>query len=221
VEVEEEKGENLEKYGLDKPRMIVNLRMKDESNYMFIVGSSVSVGDSEYYYATRSTDGLVFQVKPDVVSGLAKTAFELRDRKIFDFEDAEVSAMTLNRKDLSFPLIREEDEWKFQDTGEKIEREYMVDSIMRGIKNSEYEVIEPVKREDEIWGETGIENPVYEVNITFNSGRAPLTVQMTGMNEETSMLWMTADNGDTVCYTSGYFMSNFPTERDDLLKWEM
>lgn len=221
VEVEEERGENLEKYGLDKPRMIVNLRMKDESNYMFIVGNSVSVGESEYYYATRSTDGMIFQVKPDVVSGLAKNAFELRDRKIFDFEDAEVSAITLNSKDISFPLIREDDEWKFQDTGEKIEREYMVDGILRGIKNSEYEVIEPVKREDEIWEKTGIENPVYEVIFTFNSGRAPLTVQMTGMNEQTSMLWITSDNGDTVYYTSGYFMSNFPKKRDDLLEWEM
>ncbi len=221
VEVEEEKGENLEKYGLDKPRMIVNLRMKDESNYMFIVGNSVKAGDTEYFYATRSTDGLVFQVKPDVVNGLAKSAFELKDRRIFEFEDAEVSAITLKGKDLSFPLIREDDEWKFQDTGEKIEREYMVDSILRGIKNSEYEVIEPVKREDEIWGKTGIENPVYEVEFTFNSGRSPLTVQMTGMNEETSMLWMTADYGDTAYYTSGYFMANFPKKRDDLLEWEM
>ena len=131
-----------------------------------------------------------------------------------------MSAITFVGKDSRFPLIRENGEWKFKDTGEKIEREYMVDSILRGIKNSEYEQVEPVRREDESWGQTGIEKPFYELQFEFNSGRPPLTVQLTEKSPESSMLWLTKDFGDTVYYTSGYFMSNYPEKRADLLEWE-
>jgi hypothetical protein len=230
VEVTEEKGHDLEKYGLDTPHLIVNFKLRDGSNYMFLVGDSLTSGSSDYYYATRSTDGMVFQVKQDLVSGLLKTAFEMRDRRIFDFQDSEVTALTMKaltstgrgseKSGTEFHMVREEDEWRFEDSGEKIEREYKVDSILRGIKNAEYEIIEPVKRGEGSWEKSGIETPRYEVSFTFNSGRPKLTVQLTEADEETSMLWLTPDNGDTVYYTSGYFMSNFPREREDLLEWE-
>jgi hypothetical protein len=220
VEVEEEKGGELEKYGLDAPRMIVSFKLEDNSDYMFIVGDSVAGEGAEYYYAMRSTDRMVFQVKSELVGELAKTAFELRDRRIFDFQENEVTAVTLQKEGRFFELNREDDEWIFQDTGETVEREYKVDSILRGIKNAEYEIIEPLERGDKQWEETGIENAAYAVTLTFNTGRPPLTVKMTESDKETSMLWLTADSGDTVYLTSGYFISNFPLKREDLLEWD-
>jgi hypothetical protein len=221
VEVEEEKAESssMKKYGLDNTRLIVNFKLKDGSNYMFMVGDRTTQGNSEYFYATRSTDGMIFQVKAETVYGLVKTEFDMKDRRIFDFQEDEVSSVTLKKGENSFSLLRDEKEgWIFEDTGEKIGRGYKIDSIVRGITNAEYEVREPVKRGDKYWSETGIDDPAYYVALHFKDKRRPIDVRLTEKDEKTSMLWLTPDNGETAYLTSGYFLSNFPESREDLLE---
>jgi hypothetical protein len=223
VEVVEEKADAAARYGLMSPRLIVSFTLKNGTDYLFLAGDSVKRGDKEYFYATRSTDRIVFQVKSEVVAGLARTAFDMRDRRIFDFEDKEVTGLILTRSAQGkgrerIALIREEEEWRLQDTGETVERDYMVDGIVRGVKNAEYEEREPVMRGEKGWQATGIENPVFETVFTFGSGRPPLTVQMTAVDEQTKMMWISPDGGDTAYYTTGYFMSVFPSDRKALLE---
>ncbi len=218
VEVEEERGTDLVKYGLDRPRLMLNFNLKDNSNFMFVVGDSVEEDEPQFFYATRSTDGMIFQVKSDLVYSLAKTKFELKDRKIFEFTDEDVNSVTLKEDGNIFSLVKEDDEWKLRDTGEKIGRGYKIDNIVRNILTAEYEVREPIKRGDNDYQLTGIANPKYTVTLNFTDNRPPLTVQLTEMDEETGKLWLTHDNGDTVYYISGYFVSNFPEDREELLE---
>ncbi|UCB45711.1 MAG: DUF4340 domain-containing protein [Spirochaetota bacterium] len=218
VQVEEEKGENYQKYGLDKTPVIVNFKLKDDTNYMFIVGERIEQGGTEYFYATRTTDNMIFQVKAETVYGFLKSEFEMKDRKIFDFNDDEVKAVVLKKGANSFSFLKDEQEdWIFEDTGEKLQLGYRIDSLVRGIKNAEYEVREPLKREDGEWNETSIADPAYYVTLKFEDTRSPIMVQLTEKDDETSMLWLSPDNGDTVYFTSGYFLSNFPETREDLL----
>jgi len=223
VEVVEESAVEVARYGLLSPRLMVSFSLKDGTDYLFLVGNSVRQGDAEYYYATRSTDRMVFQVKAEVVAGLAITEFDIRERRIFDFEYDEVTALSLTRLAPGnggerIALVREEDEWHFQDTGKTVEYDFVVDSILRGIKNAEYEEVEPVTREDSEWQETGIDNPDFEAVFSFGSGRPPLTVHMSGVDEQTKMMWLSQEGGEIAYYTSGYFMSSFPGDRKELLE---
>ncbi|MBN2322890.1 MAG: DUF4340 domain-containing protein [Spirochaetes bacterium] len=223
VEVVQERADEVARYGLMSPRLIASFTLKDGTDYLFLAGDSVKRGDKEYFYATRSTDRMVFQVKFEVVAGLARTEFDMRDRRIFDFEDKDVSGITLTRlgpgkTGAGIALERDGEKWRFQDTGETVERDYVVESILRGVKNAEYEEREPVSRGDNGWGATGIENPVFETVFTFGSGRPPLTVRMTAVDDETKMMWLSPDGGDTAYFTTGYFMSFFPNEKKELLE---
>jgi len=218
VEVEEEKGTNYAKYGLDKPRLMLNFKLKDNSSFMFVVGDSITENNAQFYYAMRSSDGMIFQVQSDLVHKLIKSKFELKDRHIFDISDKDVSAVTLGKDETIYSFVKHDDEWEFSDTGEKLDRGYRIDNIVRSVTTAEYEEREPVKRRDDGYGATNIENARYFVTFHFNNGKPSLSVKLTEKNEDTGNLCLTHDDGNTVYYTNGYFLSNFPDKREDLLE---
>ena len=100
---------------------------------------------------------------------------------------------------------------------EKLERDYRIDNIVRGIADAEYEQVDPVKRGSSEYEETGIDNVVYTAELFF-ADRSPVTVTMTARDEETNKIWLTPDNGETAYYTSGYFVSYFPETKEDYLE---
>ncbi len=219
AEVVEEEASQLALYGLDKPRLIITLRLRDGSNFLFMLGDPVTENGIDFYYATRSSDTMVFQVNTDLVQRMLRTEFELKDRSIFpDLQSADIGTVTLSVKGTEYAFTRKDDEWVFSDTGEELERGYKIDNIVRSITTAEYEVVDPVSRGDETYSETGIENAPYTVTFTFSGTRSPLTVRITEMNKETNMLWLTPDGGNTVYCANGYFLSNFPESREELLE---
>lgn len=218
VAVEEEKGINFAKYGLDNPRMILRFKLTDGSYFMFVVGDYIKENDAEFFYATRTSDNMIFQVQAELISRLITTRFELKDRRIFNFTPDDITAVKLEKDDKSFHFIKEGDDWKLKGVEEELTRGYRIDNIVRGIAEAEYEAFDPVKRGDDRYNETGIENPVYFTALNFQDERAPLIIKMTERDEETSKIWLTPDNGETVYYTSGYFISNFPETKEELLE---
>jgi hypothetical protein len=218
-EVVEEEASQLAPYGLDKPRLIITLKIRDGSNFLFILGDPVTENDTDFYYATRSSDGMVFQINIDLAQRMIRTKFDLKDRSIFPgLQSDAIDTVTLSVKGVEYAFTKKDDEWVFSDTGEELERGYKIDNIVRSITTAEYEVVEPVSRGDESYSEIGIENAPYTATFTFSGTRSPLTVQITEMDEETNKLWLTPDGGDTVYCTNGYFLTNFPESREELLE---
>jgi hypothetical protein len=219
AEVVEEEASQISAYGLDKPRLIITLKIKDGSNFLFMLGDPVTKNDTNFYYATRSSDTMVFQLNEDLVQRMVKTKFELKDRSIFpDLQSDDIDTVTISAEGTEYAFTRKDDEWVFSDTGEELERGYKIDNIVRSITTAEYEVVDPVSRGDEAYSETGIENAPYTVTFTFSGTRSPLTVEITEMNEETNKLWLTPDGGNTAYCTNGYFLVNFPESREELLE---
>jgi len=219
VEVMEEKADarSLNKYGLDNPRVVVSMKFNDGSVYLLAVGNSVKEGTAQFFYATRSTDNMIFKLQEETVNRLLRNEFDMKDRSIFDFKQEDVKAITLKWDDKSYKFSREEDDWKFTDTGEILDRGYKIDNIVRGIATAEYEQREPIKKGDPDYQKTGIDSPKYRVGLKFANGREPVTVTLTGKDEKTGKLYLSPDNGETVYFTSGYFVSYFPESREDLM----
>jgi hypothetical protein len=229
VEVMEEKLKDAERFGLDKPRLIISFKLADDSAFLFIVGGMVQEGDAQFFYATRSSDNMVFKLKSETVQKLVPDEFYLKDRSIFDFEQDLVSKVTFSRDDQSYTFEKlGEDEWKLAavenvDGGEEfigktLERGYKIDNVVRGIATAEYEEMEPIRREDDLHDKTGIDDPRYGLVLEFQDGRAPLRVGLTEKDEQTGRLFLTPDGGDTAYYTSGYFVTNFPESVQELFE---
>jgi hypothetical protein len=229
VEVVEDKVENVERYGFDTPRLIITLKLEDDSAFLFVVGDMVQEGDAQFFYATRSSDNLVFKLKGETVQKLIPDGFNLRDRSIFDFDREQVSRVIFSRDEQSYTFEKQsDDEWKLaavenvdggeESIGQTLERGYKIDNVVRGVATAEYEDIEPIHRGDALYERTGIDSPRYEVVLEFKDGREPVRVELTEREEETGKTFLTPDGGDTVYHTSGYFLTNFPESVQELFE---
>lgn len=242
VEVMEEKGQNFSKYGLDRPRLVVTFKLKDNSSYMFIVGNPVDGDQPKFYYATRSNDQMIFQVQADTIQKLVVTEFYLKDRSIFNFKQDVVNAVRLNYNEMDLYFEKKDEDWyyipKDEAEAEKLRkllpkgtkkgegavpgilltRGYKIDNIIRGIVTAEYEEKEPVKKGQADYIKTGIENPEYRVTLHFSDGREPLTVLLTAKDEQSGKLYLSPDGGNTAYYTSGYFTASFPEKLEELFE---
>ncbi len=242
VEVMEENTRDFSRYGLDRPRLLVTFKMKDDSTFMFIVGNPVQEGEAQFFYATRSTDQLIFQVQADTVQKLVTSEFYLKDRSIFDFKQETVNAVRLNYDDKNLYFEKRGDEWLYipkdeaetealkklygraakkgeeAGPGMALERGYKIDNIIRSIVTAEYEEKEPVKRGQSDYMQTGITDPKYRVTMSFGDGKEPLEVLLTAKDGQSGKLYLSPDNGRTVYYTSGYFTANFPEKLEELFE---
>lgn len=229
VEILEEKGTNFAEYGLDSPRLFLTFKLNDGSNFVFVVGDIVQEGDAQFFYATRSSDNMIFQLKGETVQKLLTSSFHLRDRRIFDFDRSLVNRITFKKEDVSYSFEkRDVEEWELTGTenvegaedfkGMILERSYKVDNVVRGLATAEYEDFDPLQRGDEYYEMTGIDNPVYEIEFYFEDDTKPVSVVMTEQDEQSGKAFLSPDNGQTVYHISGYFLTNFPESVGELFE---
>jgi len=184
VEILEEKGTSFAKYGLDNPRLLLTYKLQDGSNFIFVIGDMVQEGDAQFFYATRSSDNMIFQMKGETVQKLLTSEFHLKERRIFDFDKELVNRVTFKREEMSYTFEkRGVEEWELTATenvegaeeyhGMILERSYIVDNLTRGLATSEYEEFDPIKRGEPNYEFTGIDNPNYEVELHFEDGSQP------------------------------------------------
>ena len=220
-EVVKEKSniQDFKDYGLDKPRLVLTYHMKDGKNFVFIVGDPIKEQKTTYYYATRSSDSMIFEVTSDLVFRIDSNEFYLKDRHIFDFKFDDVNKIAVRKKGFNkFIFNKKDDKWYFEDDGKEVKKGYKLDGIVRSLSDAEYEETEPIKKGDPNYVNTGIDNPKYEVILYFKDGREPIKIEVTDKNEKTMKVYITPDNGETVYLTAGYFVDNIPEKEEDLME---
>jgi hypothetical protein len=162
---------------------------------------------------------MIFTINEDLISRLLKTRFELKDRSIFpNVMIDNVIKVQLERRGTVYSFRKEGEDWAFADTGETLWRDYKIDNIVRGVVTAEYEELEPLRRGESGFEETGIDNPAYTITLNLKDGSSPVVVHMTEKDQETNKIWLTLDAGNTAYYTSGYFLANWPESREELLE---
>jgi hypothetical protein len=75
---------NLAKYGLDKSRIRVSLQLADSSTQALIIGSEADT--SGRIYVKRPYLPSIYSVNKEIYAQLNKTVFDLRDKRVIDFQ---------------------------------------------------------------------------------------------------------------------------------------
>jgi hypothetical protein len=219
AEVVEERGslKNFSKYGLDKPRLILTFKLKDEGSFLFWLGDPIKQGDAEFYYAARSSDAMIFQITADTARNLSMTKFQIKDRHIFDVNAKDIVKASFKYGDQDFTVEKEGEEWKFDGAKEFLKKGYSIENTVFALASAEYEDQPPIKKGDSQFKLTGIDSPKYTITLSFNDNRDPLTLKITDKDQD-SKAWMTPDDGKTAYKIFAYFMSNLPEKKEELME---
>lgn len=152
---------SLEKYGLDSPRIHITLKDADKS-YGLAVGSTVAHAtdqqntDKENVYVQSIHQGGIYTVADEIFKLLNKTLFDLRNKRILDFQRGDVTKFDIHRgKEKIEGLRLQKDRWEIQSKNDKTTDAQAVSADLQAVS-------------DLIYGIDSLEAAAYITNSTKN-----------------------------------------------------
>lgn len=106
----EDVPKDLAPFGLDKPDVVIHVKLKEKDLPAIRVGKTTPVGYSTYIQ--RADDPKVVLTTATFHSGMEKQARDLRDKQIVHFEDSEVRKIAVVAPDRDILLTRKGEDWQ-------------------------------------------------------------------------------------------------------------
>ena len=169
--------ESLSKYGLDTPRIKLTLNDK-ENSYGLAIGSEVILStdtpnnDKEAVYVQSVHQGGIYTVSDDIYKLLNKTAFDLQDKRLVDFQRGDVTKFEILHGEEKIEGIRlNKDHWEIQDKHKTKADPQAVSDLIYGVDS--LEAADYVTNSTTNLSLYGLNNPTYNVNFTIRSEEIP------------------------------------------------
>ena len=115
--IEVESGESLKKFGLEKPKRKIALKLSDGTGVDLLIGENAPLGYS-VYSKISGIDGAVFIGSQHLNTATTKTLFDFRDKKISDVKFNDVIKITVNRNDVAHVMFKSGNNWTGMNEGE-------------------------------------------------------------------------------------------------------
>jgi hypothetical protein len=125
-----ETAENLADFGLDKPKVAVEVLIEGASEPAKLLIGKKTPGDSALY-AKRPTDARVFTIASYLENTFNKTPFDLRDRDLLHVKRDEIKTLAIDGPEGQCSLKRKgEDAWIFTAPLKTLAGRWSVDSLI-------------------------------------------------------------------------------------------
>jgi hypothetical protein len=170
----EDEASNLAPYGLDAPKLEVDLTQKDNKTQKLLLGDDTPAGNG--IYAKLDGDPRVFTVPKYDRTSIDKSANDLRDKRLLTLESDKISQVDLVTKKQEIAFGRNKDEWQIikpkplrADSGE-------VDELVRALTNARMELgaSDDPKKNGPLFAAA---TPVATAKVTAESGTQELQIR--------------------------------------------
>lgn len=101
----EDGAQEFKKYGLDAPPLTISIQPRGEASSQVVQFGGPKEGDKTKVYARRENSSNVVTVDANEVEKLKRTVSDLRDKKIFDFDEHEIVKVGILRLAKSPPRL--------------------------------------------------------------------------------------------------------------------
>ena len=182
--------ESLSKYGLDKPRIKLTLTGGDE-RYGLAIGSVVSSttdqhNDKNAVYVHSLHQGGIYTVTDDIFELLNKTPFDIRDKRIVDFQRGDVTAFEIQGGNESIIGKRlEKDLWEIEGKHKTFAEKQAVSDLIYGVDSLEATAYITDPSED--LSLYGLGNPSYNITFTMRGSEKPIALHIGGFAKNDSV----------------------------------
>jgi hypothetical protein len=127
TEIASETEKDLAKYGLDKPKVKFNAKLKDGSERTLIIG----VKDNDTYYAKKSDHPQIYKIDAEIYSKFTKKPTELMDKQIVKLNQEELTKLTIKNKNQTLVVEKgAEGKWLYKEPADKKDKEFPFTKII-------------------------------------------------------------------------------------------
>ncbi|MDE0635526.1 MAG: DUF4340 domain-containing protein [Candidatus Poribacteria bacterium] len=198
-------GENvtplLEKSGLEKPR--IQLTFKDENKeYGLGIGAPVpstsdeDSAETESVYVQSVHQGGIYTVTDDIIRLLNKSMFDLRDKRVLDFQRGDTTKFEIQRGMQKIVGIKlDKDTWQLQNTQKTLADSQAVSDLLFGVDS--LKAVAFVTDSAENLALYGLEPPMMQVLFTIRGEDKP-AVLLIGNNTKENSVYVKANNSEQI-----------------------
>ena len=161
-------SENLINYGLKNPHISIDILLNIDSLFSLRIGDLTPTGESVYAKYTQSPEIKLLPLS--VQNGLRKKLYDLRDKKILDFNPAMVKHFTISERDniiLEFEKNKE-GLWQIVKPFEESADQSFIDDLLTNILNSKPKEFIDVSKDN--YADYGLDKVEKQVRFVLNSG---------------------------------------------------
>jgi len=170
----EEKAGNLVAYGLDAPKLEVELSEKGNKTQKLLLGDETPAGNG--IYAKLDGDPRVFTIPKYDKTSIDKTANDLRDKRLLTVESDKISQVDLIAKKQEIAFGRNKDEWQIVKPRPLRADGSAVDELVRALTDAKMELdaSDDPKKDASLFSAAA---PVATAKVTAESGTQELQVR--------------------------------------------
>jgi hypothetical protein len=175
----EEKAGNLAPYGLDAPKLEVDLTEKEKKTQKLLLGDDTPAGNG--IYAKLDGDPRVFTIASYNKTSIDKSANDLRDKRLLTVDSDKISQVDLVSKKQEMTFGRNKDEWQIVKPKPLRADGTQVDELVRALTDAKMELDQSDDRESDDQKKTASAfasaTPIATVKVTAKSGTQELQVR--------------------------------------------
>ena len=191
----------LKKYGLDKPR--IQFALKDGNNrYELKIGAKVSSTadldnkEKQRVYVKSVHQGGIYTVTNDIIHLFNKSTFDLRDKRVLDFQRGDTTKFEIQRGTQKIVGIKlNKDTWQLQNTEKTLADPQAVSDLIFGVDS--LEAVAFVTDSAENLALSGLDHPKMQVLFTIRGEEEP-AVLLIGNNTKENTVYVKANNSGQI-----------------------
>ncbi len=162
--------ETSESFGLDTPRKSFSLKTKDSKIWTLELGNHSTNG--QQVFAQRTGESTVFSISREVVDKLFRSLHDLRNKKLLQFESAEVDKILIQTPEKIFELRKSGTQWNLEKP-EKIKAEHIGNDLIWILKGLEFSSIVTPPLPTNV---SGLDSPSFTIRLFRQNEAAALEV---------------------------------------------
>jgi len=170
----EEKASSLTPYGLDSPKLEVDLTEKDKKTHKLLLGDATPAGNG--MYAKLDGDSRVFTIPSYNKTSIDKSANDLRDKRLLTVDSNKISQVDLVAKKQEITFGRNKDEWQILKPKPLRADGTQVDELVRALTDAKMEV-NATDDQKKISTAFAAATPLTSAKVTAESGTQELQVR--------------------------------------------
>lgn len=170
----EDKASNLAPYGLDAPKLEVDLTQKDNKTQKLLLGDDTPAGNG--IYAKLDGDPRVFTIPSFHKTSIDKSANDLRDKRLLTVNSDKISQVDLVAKKQEIAFGRNKDEWQIVKPKPLRADNSAVDDLVRALTDAKME-LGSSDDEKKTASAFASANPLATAKVTTESGTQELQVR--------------------------------------------
>jgi len=170
----EEKASNLVPYGLNAPKLEIDLSEKDNKTQKLLLGDETPAGNG--IYAKLDGDPRVFTIPKYDKTSIDKNANDLRDKRLLTVDSDKISQVDLIAKKQEIAFGRNKDEWQIVKPRPLRADGTAVDELVRALTDAKMELdaSDDTKKDASLFSAAA---PVATAKVTAESGTQELQVR--------------------------------------------